>query len=98
MSCLLGWRESFGEVVVDPVLPASLDGLVARLPRDGRTLEVIYRVRQGVHTPKAIAINGRALTKARPAVGRYRSGGLRVEKTAFEAALDREENRVEIEL
>ncbi len=36
VACLLGWRESFGEIVLDPVLPAALDGLTARFTRAGK--------------------------------------------------------------
>ena len=97
-TCLLGWRESFGDIVLDPVLPFCLDGLTVKFPRDAKIIEARYRVRQQTHTPKAISINGRPFTETKPVSHAYRSGGIRIPIAAFNQALDRSENQVEIEL
>lgn len=41
---LLGWRREVDHVTIDPVMPASLDGLGVTLPLDGKRLKVGYRV------------------------------------------------------
>ncbi|HEX4139211.1 MAG TPA: hypothetical protein VHY09_02615 [Candidatus Methylacidiphilales bacterium] len=98
VTCLLGWRESFGEIVLDPVLPTALDGLTARLSFAGKAIEVQYRVRSQAHTPKAITVNDRPFTAFRPLESAYRSGGIALSGPAFSAALDRPLNRVQVQL
>ncbi|MGQ9699364.1 MAG: GH36-type glycosyl hydrolase domain-containing protein, partial [Armatimonadota bacterium] len=44
VTCLLGIRQSFRDVVFDPVLPRCLDGLAAELPWHEHSLEVHYHV------------------------------------------------------
>jgi CRISPR-associated protein Csx3 len=98
VTCLLGWRESFGKIVLDPVLAPALDGLTARFGRAGKMIEIQYRVRTQSHTPKAITLNGRPFTAFRPLEGAYRPGGVAIPGEAFDAALDCPLNRVEVEL
>lgn len=96
-ACLLGLRESFGDVVFDPVLPRSLDGLVATTLLCDRRAEVLYRVRGAGHGPAMISVNGATVEGVREA-NPYRTGGLRVNASALASLLDRTENRVEISL
>ena len=98
VNCLLGWRESFGEIVLDPVLPPALDGLSARFSRAGKTIELQYGVGSQSHTPKAVTINGRPFTAFRPLKSAYRPGGVAMTGAAFEAALDRAVNFVQVDL
>ena len=98
VTCLLGWRESFGEVVLDPVLPMNLDGLTIRFNRGSKTLVVQYRVRTQSHTPKSITVDDRPLTAFRPLENPYRPGGVAIPVEVFDAALDQDENRIQIEL
>ena len=77
-SSLLGIRESFGDLVLDPVLPASLDGLCARTTVQGVPLEVHYRVGPSGHSPRAVAVNGSALEGWAREPNPYRSGGVRI--------------------
>ena len=97
-ACLLGVRESFGDVVFDPVLPRSLDGLVARLRLQGREVELRYRVRRASSGPSRIAVNGAPLTVTVGDGNPYRAGGCRVPGPEFAARLNHRENTVEIEL
>ena len=76
--CLLGVRETFGDVVFDPVLPHSLDGLRATLTLFGRVVELRYRVRRGNVAPSAIVVNGVPLPLTRREGNPYRPGGWRV--------------------
>jgi cellobiose phosphorylase len=97
-ACLLGVRESFGDVVFDPVLPRSLDGLVARLTLIGRPVEVTYRVRTAPCGPSRIVVNGARLPLATRELNPYRTGGCRVPAATLSARLDREANAIEIQL
>jgi CRISPR-associated protein Csx3 len=98
VTCLLGWRESFGDVMLDPVIPSGLDGLTARFIRAGKAIEVQFRVRDQSHTPKAIIINETLFTHFRPLEGVYRSSGVALAGAAFDAALDRALNCIRVEL
>ena len=95
---LLGWRESFGEVIIDTVLPRNLDGLTVRFNRGDKVVTARYKVSSESPTPKAVIINGKPLTSFRLLQTPYRSGGMAISAEAFEAALDRAHNRIEIEL
>ena len=93
--CLLGLRESFGDVVFDPVLPRSLDGLVAETRLLDRPVRLTYRVRHGTSAPQAITVNGTPVTGAREP-NPYRPGGLRIAGSALAALLRQEDNQLEI--
>jgi cellobiose phosphorylase len=95
---LLGVRESFGDIVFDPVLPRSLDGLTARLKVSGRTVDVQYRVRKAGFGPSQIVVNGTSLSLAAREHNPYRVGGCRVPAATLSALLDREMNAIEVEL
>ena len=98
MACLLGWRDSFGDIILDPVIAPGLDGLTARFTRAGKTVEVEYRVKKESHTPKSIAINGSPFTAFRTLDGVYRPSGVILSGADFDAALDRPVNRVQVDL
>jgi CRISPR-associated protein Csx3 len=96
-TCLVGIRESYGDVVFDPVLPRSLDGLVVDTEIRGVAVQVSYRVQRGTNGPDAIAVNGVAMKASRDA-NPYRRGGLRVAGAQFANALRAAGNRIEIDL
>jgi len=96
-ACLLGLRESFGDVVFDPVLPRSLDGLTADTKLCGRAVRIVYAVKSGTHTPRAVRMNGHLLSGT-PEANPYRSGGLRVPARVISSLLKSDGNLVEIEL
>jgi len=93
---LLGVRESFGDVVFDPVLPRSLDGLVARLRLHGRPVEIRYRVTGAAHGPSRIRVNGAPVPLEMREENPYRPGGWRV--PAAKLALGDAANAIEIDL
>jgi CRISPR-associated protein Csx3 len=97
-ACLLGVRESFGDVVFDPVLPSSLDGLVARLSLWGQAVELRYRVGPGSDGPSRLVVNGTPLSVDARDGNPYRPGGCRVPRRVLSALLDRSRNTVEIDL
>jgi CRISPR-associated protein Csx3 len=95
---LLGLRESFGDVVFDPVLPRSLDGLTADTHLLGRPVRVVYAVKSGSCSPAAIRVNGTPLTDWQREPNPYRPGGLRVPGATLAARLTATDNRLEIDL
>ena len=97
-TCLLGLRESFGDVIFDPVLPRSLNGLTADTHLLGRPVHLVYTVRTGTHSPGAVRVNGTLLPGAQREPNPYRAGGLRYTSSVLAALLTGPENHIEIEL
>jgi cellobiose phosphorylase len=79
---LLGLRVRHSSICIDPVLPAQLDGLVARVALPGRSLTLRYGIGPRGHGPHAITCNGRALAFERDAHP-YRVGGAVVPMAAL---------------
>lgn len=96
-ACLLGVRESFGDVIFDPVLPRVLDGLAAGTHLCGRPVQLVFAVKHGTCSPCAVRVNGRPLAATRDA-NPYRAGGLRVSAAVLAAALSSGDPVVTIEL
>jgi len=97
-ACLLGIRESFDEVIFDPVLPSSLDGLVAETHLRRHRVELRYRVSTGAFSPRTVLINGTPCTPSRRENNPYRPGGFVVANTALESLLTASVNVIEVEL
>ncbi|MDD2763527.1 MAG: hypothetical protein PHE83_06075 [Opitutaceae bacterium] len=97
-SALLGLRESFGDMVFDPVLPRSLDGLVAAALVCGRRVELRYRVRRGSFSPQAVTVNGVRCDADRREPNPYRPGGIAIPQTKLTALLRSTDNIIEIDL
>ena len=97
-ACLLGLRESFGDMIFDPVLPRALDGLIADAVVCGRPVAVHYRISGGSFSPRAITVNGRPCRASRRGSNPYRSGGLIVSQTELQTLLKETGNLVEIDL
>lgn len=97
ISRMLGIRTSYGHLVVDPVLPHSLDGLEAEIPWENHRLTLRFTVAEGNHTPRSITLNGTTLLPARISPNPYRSGGWEIPLDNFRSLLGRE-NLLEIRL
>jgi len=97
-TCLLGVRESFGDVVFDPVLPRRLDGLIAHLTLLERPVEVRYRVRGANVAAAGLVVNGVRVSLAERESNPYRTGGWRVPAEVLSPLLSRESNTIELEL
>jgi cellobiose phosphorylase len=95
ISNVLGIRTLFDDVVIDPVLPRRADGLTFDFEFDGRPVRYRYRVAGDGFSPSEVRVNGRPLASGRTA-NPYRVGGITIPRRAFGAALDRDENLVEI--
>ena len=98
ISNVLGLRTYFDDMVLDPVLPRSADGLTFDFEFEGRPVRYLYRVAGEGFSPREVHVNGRPLSGGRYEDNPYRPGGLLISRRAFGAALDREENVVEIHI
>lgn len=73
---LLGWREQSDGVLLDPVIPACLNGLRYRFVRDGRPVCVTYHVSERGYGPTGVSINGKTIDPLERSSHPYREGGL----------------------
>jgi len=84
VSNVLGIRSVGGDLVLDPVLPAELDGLRFRFRWLGKS--VVFRYSVGGESIRRVSVNGEPVeTVEQP--NRYRSGGVRIAKETLEALL-----------
>ena len=93
---VLGLRRSFDDLVFDPVLPKRADGLTFDTAVEGRLVRYRYRVTGDGFSPREVRVNGRPMPDDRHADNPYRPGGLLVARRDVIAALDRDENLVDI--
>jgi cellobiose phosphorylase len=97
VSRLLGLRIEFGNIIVDPVIPHSLDGLSASIDFMGHSMTLKYVLRESSFSPKAISINGKAV-KFTYENNKYRQGGAVIQSDQFITMLNLQDNIVEIQL
>jgi CRISPR-associated protein Csx3 len=95
---LLGVRESFDDVVFDPVLPHALDGSNASLTLLGRPVEASYRVRHASFGPSSVVLNGVSLPSTTRERNPYRAGGWRVPVALLAPLLRHDQNLIEFVL
>jgi cellobiose phosphorylase len=82
MTHLLGIRREWGRYVIDPVLPAALDGLKATVMIEERMVTFTYIVREDSCGPKRIVVNGRE-QNLMPEPNPYRAGGVIIDSKVF---------------
>lgn len=97
MQCFLGLHVETHSLVIDPVIPTSLDGLTATLCIDAHPIEVVYLTGTKGRGPTSIELNGKPLDFVRES-NVYRAGGIRISKSSWEACLTRTDNRLTIVL
>ena len=95
ISRLLGLRPELGKVIIDPVLPNSMDGLSATINFMGHALTLNYSVKQDNFSPKKITINGKPVDFTLEE-NKYRKGGAVINADQFLAMLNQTDNDVEI--
>ncbi|WP_151733885.1 GH36-type glycosyl hydrolase domain-containing protein [Paenibacillus tengchongensis] len=81
ISNVLGIREDSGDLVIDPVLPAEMDGTVFRFEYGGLPVKFIYHC-GGEHL-QSVKVNG-AEAEAERLVNPYRIGGLRIKRAEID--------------
>ena len=82
MQCFLGLRVETTSLILDPVIPAELDGLAAKLCLAGHPIEISYHIKSTGCGPLAVDINGVKLDFIREA-NPYRPGGIRIAMDSF---------------
>jgi cellobiose phosphorylase len=92
---LLGLRVAFDELIVDPVLARSLDGLRATLQFRGHAVTFAYRVAGAGFGPQSLVVNGKAAEFERED-NPYRVGGAVMPVARILALLDAGENTVDV--
>jgi cellobiose phosphorylase len=97
MQCFLGLRQERHALVLDPVVPAALDGLVVRLELAGRPLAMTYQIDGSGCGPLAVSLNGVDLAFSRED-NPYRPGGARIAMAAIVAAMTETANELVIRL
>jgi cellobiose phosphorylase len=97
VSRLLGLRVESGMVIIDPVMPRSMDGLSASLTLMGHPVTFRYAVKEGNFAPRVITINGKPVTFTHEK-NTYRKGGAMIPAGQFSAMLDKRENTIEVTL
>ena len=93
--CLLGLRLEQAFLVVDPVIPAALDGLAVTLELAGHPVEVLYRISGAGCGPVALDLNGAPLAFTRDP-NPYRPGAARIAMDAFTRGLTDGGNRLTV--
>lgn len=96
ISNVLGIRQWESDLVIDPVLPADLDGLQFEFAWDGLPLTFVYRIANAGQIMK-ITVNGEEVALQR-AANRYRPGGVRIGRERLLASLNSASNRIEIHM
>jgi cellobiose phosphorylase len=79
MQCFLGLRWEKTSLVVDPVIPSSLDGLKTRVQLEDLHFEVTYRIKSKGCGPISVHVNGTEVTFTREH-NPYRTGAARISK------------------
>jgi cellobiose phosphorylase len=97
VSRLLGLRLESGNVILDPVIPRSMDGLSASMDFMGHPLTLRYAVKENSFAPKTVSVNGKPVQFTYE-YNKYREGGAVILLETFLALLDLKENIVKIEL
>lgn len=96
---LVGLTLTHESLIIDPVLPKSLNGMALTLTLGHANLEVSYQREAMGYGPSAVSLNGISLPLERLA-NPYREGGVSIPRAAFEATITRGPgpNRLEIVL
>ncbi|NEW09096.1 cellobiose phosphorylase [Paenibacillus sp. SYP-B3998] len=93
ISNCLGIRQEGGDLVIDPVLPAHLNGLQFEFRFIDRPIQFVYHL-SGCPV-SLVKVNGEAVP-AQMVQNRYRKGGLRMTRELLESVLTSESNKIDI--
>ncbi|MCM3269981.1 GH36-type glycosyl hydrolase domain-containing protein [Paenibacillus elgii] len=91
----LGIRLIEGDLIIDPVLPPSLDGLEFDFEVMGIPVTFMYHLTGQGQGLSRVTMNGRELT-VKPVANRYREGGVRIGKLEFAGNRSEDGNVIEI--
>lgn len=89
----LGIRRESGDLIIDPVLPAELDGLRFEFTYQQKPVRFTYHLKGSDN--QTVELNGEKI-EAAALSNRYRGGGLRISKDLLDVKLTAENNRIDI--
>jgi cellobiose phosphorylase len=92
---LLGLRVEYGNVIIDPVMPFSFEGLSVSMDFMRRPVTFRYAVKEDNFSPKSLSINGKAIQFTYEE-NKYRQGGAVIPAGQFLSLLNQQDNIVEI--
>ncbi len=95
---LVGLRSDYGKVVIDPVVPNSLDGLVADTNWKGTPIKVNFTVGSRNFNPSKITLNGTELEAIGQDENPYREGGWVIDPEVFNSLLKEDGNVLDVVL
>jgi cellobiose phosphorylase len=90
---LIGLRQEYDKVVIDPVMPLAMDGLSVSIDFSGYPLMIIYSVKEHCFGPGSVSVNGNTLAFTREE-NIYRRGGAVIPREQITSLLNRQENIV----
>ncbi|MHC1774565.1 MAG: hypothetical protein AB9834_04045 [Lentimicrobium sp.] len=94
---LLGLRPETGKIIIDPVIPRSMDGISATIHFMGHEITFKYSIKDDCFNPKRISVNETAVEFSYDD-NHYRKGGAVIASGLFLSMLNQQDNIVEIEL
>jgi cellobiose phosphorylase len=94
----IGLRSSFGDIVIDPVLPKSLDGLISHFTYNGKNMRFTFNIaKDGPYSVKEVLVNNIQATltyEDNP----YRQGGVRISGKEWKQLLTHTDNNIKIHI
>ena len=93
----LGLRREKSLLVVDPVIPRSLDRLRAEMQWDGHLMEITYRIEAAGCGPKGVKVNGADLPYTH-GINPYRRGAAEIPMSAVRERLTAGTNRLTVHM
>ena len=82
ISRLVGLRAEYGNIIIDPVLPKSFNGFSVGMNFMGKSVKIVYHVKNREYGPNSIHINGRPVSFSKDE-NPYREGGAVIPKANF---------------
>ena len=95
LQCFLGIRQEKSFLLLDPVMPAALDGLEVTLSLAGRQVDVLYRIDTRGCGPTQITLNGSPIGFNREK-NPYRPGAARIAMDALAESFAEGANRLTV--
>ena len=97
LQCFLGLRRERSVLVIDPVIPRSLNGMKVTMEWDGALMDVTYHIKGAGFGPSAVSLNGSDLPFTRSA-NPYRTGAAEIPMGAVRERLTAGTNRLTVQL
>ncbi len=94
---LLGFRAEKDIVIMDPVIPFSMDGLSATYKFKGYELEFSFEIKKGTYSPDSIIINGKSVNFEKENQ-KYREGGAVIKMEDFVSILNIGKNELKVKM